>query len=117
MKRILVLDEHYASALVLRLALEERGHVCRITTSADEALGQVVVFQPHLVLYEWKLRDRTGIGLADRLRSVADKACIPEIVVLSTQTEPDGFRAREHVDAYFVKPFGADELDALLARR
>jgi DNA-binding response OmpR family regulator len=117
MTRVLVLDEHYASALVLRLALEERGLVCRIATGADEALGQIVVFRPELVLYEWKLKDNAGIGLAARLRAVADKGCIPRIVALSTQTEPDGFRVREQVDAYFVKPFGSADLDVLLAAR
>lgn len=113
--RVLVLDEHYASALVLRIALEERGHVCRISTGAEEALGQIVVFRPHVVIYEWKLKGG-GLGLAARMQAVADKACAPVIAVLSTQTEPDGFRAREQVDAYFVKPFSLEVLDELLAQ-
>lgn len=114
--RVLVIDEHYASALVLRLALEERGHDCRLATGAEEALGQIVVFRPHLVLYEWKLKDGAGIGLAARMRAVADRSCVPVIAALSTQTAPDGFEQREGIAAYLLKPFAADALDALLGQ-
>ena len=38
------------------------------------------------------------------------------VIVLSTQDEPLGFREREDVDAYLMKPFEPRVLEALLAR-
>lgn len=114
--RILLIDDHPGSLLVLRHVLRSHGHACEGVQGAEPALLMVPVFQPQVIIYEWHLRNGRGIGLARRLRARCAAAQHQvAIVALSTLEEPDGFVEREGVDLYVNKPFCPEELDALLA--
>jgi len=57
---------------------------------------------PEVVVYDWSFRDDSGLGLAKALRVTSPTPMA--IISLSVLDEPDGFCAREDVDAYIVKP-------------
>lgn len=114
--RILLIDDHPGSLIVLRHALRCHGHACEAMQNVDNALALIPQFRPHVILYEWYLRSGCGLGLARRLRAQCMAHGAPStIVALSTLNEPDGFVEREGIDGYINKPFRADQLDAVLA--
>jgi DNA-binding response OmpR family regulator len=117
-QRILVLDEHEGSNLVISCALTLLGHTCKTAESLTTAFALLPSFRPDIVIYEWMLQRANGVGLAARLRAALDACMVtPLIVVLSTQNEPARFREREHIDAYFTKPFHATDLEEILSIR
>ncbi len=114
--RILLIDDHPASFVVLRHALRCHGHTCEAVQSVDKALALIPLFHPQVILYEWYLPGGSGLGLGHRLRAQCTAHETPSaIVALSTLNEPEGFVEREGVDGYVNKPFCPEQLDALLA--
>jgi CheY-like chemotaxis protein len=114
--RILLIDDHPGSLIVLRHALRCHGHACEAVQSVEKALALIPLFHPQVILYEWYLRGGCGVGLARRLRAQCTAHEAPSaIVALSTLNEPEGFVEREGVDGYVSKPLCPDQLDALLA--
>jgi DNA-binding response OmpR family regulator len=114
--RVLVIDDHPESLKAMCLALHMRGHVSKPASTARAALEAVEAFCPQVALLEWNLRSGEGSGLAARLRRASDEQGRSLVViVVSTQAEPDEFRALEAIDAYFVKPVSIDALLSLFA--
>lgn len=113
--RILLLDEHRPSLAVLKLVLTGRGHVCECVETAEEALKAMASFAPDIVLYEWHLSRATGRGFARAARSIAARQHRRIVIVaISTQEEPEHFRATEDVDDYLTKPYQGDSLDRVI---
>lgn len=110
--RILLLDEHRP---VLKLVLVGRGHVCDAVDTAADALRSVASFDPDVVLYEWHLSRATGRGFARAARSIAARQHRRIVIVaISTQEEPEHFRATEDVDDYLTKPYQGHSLDRVI---
>lgn len=108
-RRLMVVDEDRTSRTVLRQAYRLRGHRCVAAATAAEAL-LLAAFEPiDVVILEWSFRDGSGQGLAGRLRARARKPLV--IVVLSVFDEPHGFREREAIDDYLVKPATAEAVE------
>jgi CheY-like chemotaxis protein len=101
-RRLLVVDADQSSRTVLKHAYELRGHSVVVASSADDAVAAVAIHAPEVVIYDWSFRDQSGLGLASALRVTSSTPMA--IVALSVLDEPDGFCARENVDAYIVKP-------------
>ncbi len=110
-RRILVLDDHQQSRTIACLLLRAAGHTCEPVTSVMEALMSLDSFKPDVLIYECHRRAGDGLGLARQLRSRAPGL---QIIVTSALDEPEGFAAREPIDAYLTKPFSLIELGALL---
>lgn len=109
-ERILIIDDHEASARTLAVALSRRGHACQIAASAATAVVLVASFRPTVVLLEWPLRSEPGEGLADMLRRVAYRAgCSITVIALSHRDVPLGFS--ERVDAYLTKPVQIETIE------
>lgn len=109
--KVLIVESHVPSFVVLRLALQAHGYVCDAAVTAADAVVAVTALDPHIVIYEWKVLD--GVGLPQRLRAASMRGRLP-VIALSTQPEPDDFRSNERVDAYITKPFQADQLRRVL---
>ena len=120
--RILMIEDHAISRRVMCYVLGLRGHVCEAAESGRTALAAIDRFEPDVAILEWSLRDGSGRGLAQELRARSVARGRPlAIVAVSTSDEPDGFRGREGIDAYFTKPAIIEEIEAmcrvLLSRR
>jgi DNA-binding response OmpR family regulator len=109
--RVLIVDDYQDLRTLIYERLARSGYVCETVASGDAALEIVVSYQPDVVIFEWRLSDGSGIGLANQLRNWAQQqGRTLHIFVYSTQPEPEGFCARELVDAYFSKLTHVDDL-------
>jgi DNA-binding response OmpR family regulator len=117
-RSLLVLDGDRISRTVMKHAYVMRGHDVRVASTASEGIAAVASTQIDVVIYDWSFRDESGVGLAQRLRAAS--ATPLAIVALSVLDEPDGFREREGIDDYVVKPALAESVEvafeAALAR-
>ncbi len=110
--KLLIVDEQPISARILHTLFRQYGYECVVATTAAEALAAIDVHHTEAVVLEWCFRDGSGIGLAARLRERAAAQSRDLVVIaLSALDEPDGFRDREQVDDYFVKPMSIALID------
>ncbi|HUS33535.1 MAG TPA: response regulator [Kofleriaceae bacterium] len=108
-RRLLLIDGDSISRTVLRHAFSTRGHTVSVAATAAEAIAIAASNPPEVVVYDWSFRDESGVGLAKQLRAAVPHPIV--IVSLSVLDEPDGFREREDVDDYVVKPALAESVE------
>ena len=110
---ILIFDEHAPSLAVLCRTLRSRGYTCDVASNVADALAGVASLRPDVVIYEWSLRDGSGLGLGRKLRAASGS--VTTVIVVSALNEPERFCETEQVDVYFVKPFDVTRLESVLA--
>jgi DNA-binding response OmpR family regulator len=112
-RRLLIIDETELSRRVLSQVFTQREYQCTVAADIESGLRAIEEFKPHVVLYDWWFRDGSGVGLSWKLHARAESALHSIIlVVLSAQSEPTGFREREKIHDYFVKPLPARFIDS-----
>jgi two-component system KDP operon response regulator KdpE len=109
-QRVLVVDDEPAIARALRPALEGHGFVVTVAGSGAEALRQVEVYVPDLILLDLGLPDVDGMHLTLDIRKLSPAP----IIVLSVRgADADKIAALDNgADDYLTKPFSIGELMA-----
>ena len=112
MTKVLVVDDDPSLLKALRIGLSARGDDVLVAHSGAEAINQVALAGPDLVILDLGLPDIDGLEVCRRIREFSD---IP-IVVLSAYG--DEHRKVEALDGgaddFVTKPFGMAELEARL---
>jgi two-component system, OmpR family, KDP operon response regulator KdpE len=112
MTRVLVVDDDPSLLKALRIGLTARGDEVVVARSGTDAVTQVALANPDLVILDLGLPDLNGIEVCRRIREFSD---VP-ILVLSAYG--DERRKVEALDAgaddFVTKPFGMAELEARL---
>jgi two-component system, OmpR family, KDP operon response regulator KdpE len=112
MTKVLVVDDDPALAKALRIGLTARGDRVTTTHSGTDAISQVALISPDLVILDLGLPDLDGLEVCRRIREFSS---VP-IVVLSAYG--DEHRKVEALDGgaddFITKPFGMAELEARL---
>ena len=112
MTKILVVDDDPALVKALRIGLTARGDEVATTYTGTDAINQVALFGPDLVILDLGLPDLDGLEVCRRIRQFSS---VP-IVVLSAYG--DEHRKVEALDGgaddFITKPFGMAELEARL---
>lgn len=109
--RILVVDD---SALSLRMTCEllsKAGYEVRLAHNGIEALMQIDLLRPQLIILDVMMPEMDGYEVCRRLRHKADTARVPVMMLTAQDTPEDkrlGFEAG--ADDYIVKPFQPLEL-------
>jgi two-component system KDP operon response regulator KdpE len=110
--KILVVDDDPALVKALRIGLTARGDDVATAQSGTDAIAQVALLRPDLVILDLGLPDMDGLEVCRRIR---DFSRVP-IVVLSAYG--DEHRKVEALDGgaddFITKPFGMAELEARL---
>ena len=117
-KKILVVEDDNSLSMLLRLIMKFQQEEWLLSSASNglEALTQVEVFQPDLVLLDIMMPEMDGLEFARRVRA-DERWSDLMIVVLSALSDPNTKRkAREiGVTEYWTKPISPDELqDGLL---
>jgi DNA-binding response OmpR family regulator len=103
-------DAHIRGALTRALA--SKGHAVRSAGRALDGLGEIIEWQPDVVVLDLGLPDVDGGELLRMLRGVSD---VPVIIATARDDDAEIVRLLDAgADEYIVKPFSGDQLDARL---
>ncbi len=109
--RILVVDDEPNIVDVISMALRYQGFEVASAGTGAEALTQVKVFRPHLMVLDVMLPDMQGFDVAERLGN--QRADVPIIFLTARDSTEDKLRGlTTGGDDYMTKPFSLEELVA-----
>ncbi len=110
MAQLLLVEDDAAIRVALIRALTERGHAVVSTSSAMDALTQVVEAPPDLIILDLGLPGLDGYEALRMLRAIS---AIPVVVATARDDEAEIVRALDAgADDYLVKPFGTGQIEA-----
>ncbi len=110
MAQLLLVEDDAAIRVALIRALTERGHAVASTSSAMDALTQVLDAPPDLVILDLGLPGLDGYEALRMLRAISK---IPVVVATARDDEAEIVRALDAgADDYLVKPFGTGQIEA-----
>jgi len=109
--RVLIVDDEPDILLLLRVALEAKGHETALAADGDSAVRRISKESFDIMLLDLMMPVMDGWGVLDALRGLANR---PRVIVVSARTtRPDIVRAVDlGADDYVVKPFSLPELVA-----
>lgn len=106
--RILVIDDEPQIHRFLAPALTAAGHAPLRAESGEDALRQIAVATPDLVLLDLGLPDLDGQNVLEKLREFSD---VPVIILSARAHEAEKVKALDSgADDYVEKPFALGEL-------
>ncbi|MES1982722.1 MAG: diguanylate cyclase [Pseudomonadota bacterium] len=113
--RILLVDDDWAALFLLRTMLEQAGHTVVTAANGVEALRQVEISMPQLIITDWAMPEMDGIEFCQALRR-NPAWCNIHVFILTAQESTDrlveAFEAG--VDDYLTKPINSRVLAARL---
>jgi DNA-binding response OmpR family regulator len=109
--RVLIVDDEPDILLLLRVALEAKGHETALAADGDSAVRRISKESFDIMLLDLMMPVMDGWGVLDALRGLANR---PRVIVVSARTtRPDIVRAVDlGADDYVVKPFSLPEVVA-----
>lgn len=111
--RVLVVDDQPIGQVVLTNLLESEGYDIAFATSGREALQQMQLVAPDLVLLDVMMPEMDGFEVCQRIRANPALALIPVILVTALNDQASLMRGIEAgADDFISKPFNRTELRA-----
>ena len=113
-RRVLIVDDNQDSADSLAMLLELEGHQVRAVYTAMDALEQVSVFAPEIVLLDIGLPGMNGYDVAQKINAMPHP---PRLIAVSgyAQREDKERSAAAGFSAHLVKPVDIAALKRVLA--
>src|SRR5271154_3365453 len=112
MTKVLVVDDDPSLLKVLRIGLTARGDDVLVAPSGTEAINQVALAGPALVILDLGLPHLHGPEVCRRIREFSD---VPIVVLSAYGDERRKVEALDSgADDFVTKPFGMAELEARL---
>lgn len=106
---ILVVDDDARLTSALRRTLAYEGYQVSTAANGSEALAQVRLKPPHLIVLDLMLPGMDGLEVCRRLRDAGEQMAI--LMLTARDTVMDRVHGLEiGADDYLVKPFAAEEL-------
>ena len=112
MTKVLVVDDDPSLLKALRIGLMARGDEVLVAHSGTEAINQVALAGPDLVILDLGLPDLDGLDVCRRIREFSE---VPIVVLSAYGDERRKVEALDSgADDFVTKPFGMAELEARL---
>jgi two-component system, OmpR family, KDP operon response regulator KdpE len=112
MSKILVVDDDQPLVKALRIGLTARGDDVVTAATGTDAINQVALVDPDLVILDLGLPDMDGLEVCRRIRQFSE---VPVIVLSAYGDERRKVEALDGgADDFITKPFGMAELEARL---
>lgn len=112
MTKVLVIDDDPSLLKALRIGLTARGDDVLVAHSGTEAINQVALATPDLVILDLGLPDLDGLEVCRRIRAFSE---VPIVVLSAYGDERRKVEALDSgADDFVTKPFGMAELEARL---
>lgn len=115
MKLVLVVEDEYGNAEVMRLLLEAAGYRVANASNGKAALELLEGEKPALILSDFMMPTMNGGELGEALRRNPALSHTPLIFMSGTSEQVVRQTFRDY-DAFLVKPFNVDTLLMLVAR-
>src|SRR6202453_4440528 len=110
--KVLVVDDDLALVKALRIGLTARGDEVVTAYTGTDAITQVALLHPDLVILDLGLPDLDGLEVCRRIREFSD---VPVVVLSAYGDEHRKVEALDGgADDFITKPFGMAELEARL---
>ena len=123
MSRVLVIDDESTVGLILRLALDAKGHDTVVAEDGNSGIELALTEHPDAIVLDLMMPRVNGYDVLDALRGADEMDDVPVIVLTAVTLSRERDRClSEGAAAVITKPFDpADVVDALdgllLARR
>jgi len=112
---ILLVDDDPDLLKLLSIRLESAGYPVALASSAEQALANIALARPRVVITDLRMTGMDGMALFQHLHG--QDPSLPVIVLTAHGTIPDAVQATQQgVFGYLTKPFDARELLQLLQR-
>ena len=112
MTKVLVVDDDPSLVKALRIGLTARGDDVLTSHSGADAIAQVALAKPDLVILDLGLPDLDGLEVCRRIREFSN---VPVVVLSAYGDERRKVEALDSgADDFVTKPFGMAELEARL---
>jgi two-component system KDP operon response regulator KdpE len=112
MTKVLVVDDDPSLVKALRIGLTARGDEVVTAHSGSDAITQVALLNPDLVILDLGLPDLDGLEVCRRIREFSN---VPVVVLSAYGDEQRKVEALDGgADDFITKPFGMAELEARL---
>jgi DNA-binding response OmpR family regulator len=110
MSTILIVEDEYELAALVRRQLEGEGHTAMIANDGQTALLLAHQANPDLVILDWMLPGLDGLTVCRKLR---ERSIVPILMLTARDDEADRVLGLEvGADDYMTKPFSLRELMA-----
>jgi two-component system, NtrC family, response regulator GlrR len=108
-RRILLVDDDEDLLRLLSMRLTGNGYEVSLAQSGKEALGQLPVIRPHLVITDLRMEHMDGMALFDAIRK--SNSSLPVIILTAHGSIPDAVSATKRgVFTFLTKPVNSREL-------
>jgi CheY-like chemotaxis protein len=119
---ILVIEDDPTDMKLLIAVLNLSGHVVLGKGSAEQALQEIKVHRPEVILLDLKLPGMDGLGLARRLKQDPDTRDIPIVAITAVrETFSKAAALAAGCDAFILKPIDtrklAGQIDSVVGHR
>lgn len=115
MAKVLIVDDDPFIVKLLRMKVEQLGHIVESAGDGEEGLRAAMAMGPDLILLDLMMPQMNGLEMCRRLRATTAGQHVPVIMLTAKAQERDieaGFAAG--ATDYLVKPFSPRDLQARL---
>lgn len=114
--KILVCDDEPVLRALIRATLAPQGYDVVEAEDGHDSVARARLERPDLIVVDMMMPGRSGLDVIAELRSDADLACVP-VIVLSARTQVADREAvaAAGADRFLAKPFSPAELARLVA--
>ncbi|MFB3813876.1 MAG: PleD family two-component system response regulator [Terriglobales bacterium] len=111
MKKILIVDDSMAEVRLMQAVLEQAGYWSVAINDPTKIEQTIDVERPGLILLDVVMPERNGFQACRELKSSANYAGIPIVMVTSKDGTSDKYWGQmQGADGYVVKPFTREQL-------
>ncbi len=116
--KILYVDDEQSALDVLKMGLGDKGYNVQTCLSGQDALEYMKNTIPDLIIADLRMQPMNGFELFQNVKKLKNAAAVPFLFL----TAVDDYLAQKYgqtlgVDAYVVKPYNLDNLEAIIRRK
>lgn len=110
-QKILIVDDEENIIISLKFLMEQAGYDVAVALTGEDALAQLPVFQPDLIILDVMLPGIDGYEVCRRIHADARFPHVKIVMLTAKGREMERQRGiRLGADAYITKPFSTKEL-------
>jgi two-component system, chemotaxis family, response regulator PixH len=110
-KKVLIVDDMKSELQLMSNYLSTAGYAVTTANGGEEALAQIKLDQPDVIVTDLVMPEITGLELCRLLKKEASTASIPIVACTTKDRQVDQTWAKKQgVDAYVIKPCSQADL-------